>query len=515
MEKVKEPIINLLIKYWKYILLILIMVFAFFFMQNLDPGDNSLVIKSYQEQISEIQNNIFTIDSGAGSVSTDKVLISNTGDYYHLFFTIRATVNATTAEKSKIRLILAGDGGARQTLSDISVAQDGKIEAKDLTFKTNGSFSYFIIQRDDPNYDPIIKVGDISLSRLNCQSDQCLSGLASTIFGNSLGTKVTSEMDSDNDLLFKFGFGKAGVGQVFSAQSDNVSWVNLALDTVGTGGLGNYQLTLKKASLNSGNLTIDPTVLASFQFDPSDLDKYSTKKNTYRFPLASNLEKGQYYFLAIDNFAVKTNYFNSIRILGSCNNSSYPIAGAYIIGSNKTIGDLFFQIESAQPVIENGSKIPYNAVIEDLGQGNKLYRYKFSRSANDYLDIFGNSSSSNQLPYLDYISDAVSAPASGQASFSYKFDTLTAFDTFEIKYKQLGGYSVNTIGYYSFDDINWKKIQPQDPAGGGDWFGQSVVGDGKSTTLYLKFTYDQEDIGKSNKVFGVSDLGITGVIKQK
>src|SRR3989344_5189437 len=452
MIKAQKIITDFFIKNWRYIVVILLLCFAFFNMQNPNPNQIADIITPYADQILNLQNDSYIIASDQEYVSTKTVFNSNTGDYYRLFFQIKATNNTTIGpktNKSKVSVILAKDDGNRQVLSDVSVDQDGKIVTKEMVFKTNDRFSYLIFQRSDPNYDPEIEIDRIYLSRLACQNDQCLSALDQTILGNSSGIEIAPEMTSHNDNLYKFGNRKADFGQIFLAENDNLSAVNLALDTVGDGGLGDYQVTVKKARRDGSSFIVDPVVLASFRFKPSAMVKYSSDKNIYHFPLALDTAKGGYYFLAINNFQAQSNHFNSIRVLGSSDTTSYLAGGAYLSGSTRDYGDLFLRVESSQVVVHDGVNIPFNAIIEDIGQGTKQYRYKFNRSSGDYLDIFDKSFATTQSPYLDSAIGGVLALVSDRRVFSYKFDTLKPFKQIEFKYKQIGADFVNTLGYYS------------------------------------------------------------------
>jgi hypothetical protein len=200
-------------------------------------------------------------------------------------------------------------------------------------------------------------------------------------------------------------------------------------------------------------------------------------------------------------------------MLGTTDGNSYQAGQAQKIDNSHSYGDLYFEIGSAVQLTNDGQPILRNTRIEDLGNDDQLFSYKFSNSASDYLDIFSKNSDKTKQPYLDSVIGGISVPALSDNSFSYRFDTLKPFQTAKIQFQHVGGEYVNTLGYYSFDNQNWQQISVPPNSDDANQFSVILNGDNTSHVIYLKFTGDQNDIGKSVKLFGVKNLEVTGSTK--
>jgi hypothetical protein len=522
MKKKMQKIKQFLFRNWRYLTVIAILLFAFFFMRNLQPNEQSSQINELQLAIKNKDQSIYEIAPTGSSVTLDSLINTRSDDYYRLSFKIKARQvdslpgnqpDYDSSHLSNIDVILIGDSGTSQNIGHFSQQFGLYTSYEEVNFKTSGRFQDVLFRKSDPNDNALIQISSPLVTSLDCRTDSCVANLKPTIVGLKNGYVTNQNMTQKSDTIFKFNRGHQNFGQIFQASEDNIGAVNLSLSIIGSGGLGSYQLSLYKATKTGSSFTVNQPALSSYFFSTQDLSTRLIKNDVYRFPLASELTPGDYYFVGLNNDQVKYNIFNTLAMLGTTDGNSYQAGQAQKIDNSHSYGDLYFEIGSAVQLTNDGQPILRNTRIEDLGNDDQLFSYKFSNSASDYLDIFSKNSDKTKQPYLDSVIGGISVPALSDNSFSYRFDTLKPFQTAKIQFQQVGGDYVNTLGYYSFDNQNWQQISVPPNSDDANQFSVILNGDNTSHVIYLKFTGDQNDIGKSVKLFGVKNLEVTGSTK--
>jgi hypothetical protein len=159
----------------------------------------------------------------------------------------------------------------------------------------------------------------------------------------------------------------------------------------------------------------------------------------------------------------------------------------------------------------NNHNVLLNSIIEDLGQGQKSYNYEFSQSANDYLDIFDKGSKDSDQPYFDSGTNGISDTNTGDASFTYKFDTIWPFSNIKFSYNAGSVNYLDTLGFYSFDGVNWLPVSQISSEDGG-LFGETLTTDKNISQLFLKISPDKTDLNNNTNIFGIKNLQVSATL---
>jgi len=498
---------------YRHILLAIILMLIFFFGRNFELSDYEKIIKNASKKNNQDYRININSDESEKAVP---LLNSAPGDYYRLFFDIKSQANETDflsyeelTKETKLNLYLKSNLGRMILIKDITVPLTNQFVPIEATFSTDSNYQDLIFAKINQADQSAIEIKNLRLERLLCRDAECFNNLAPTINGRSRLT-LDQEMIQDREPIFKLNRRKQTYGQVFQSQSDNIAEVVLAIDKVGTGGAGCYQIKLQKAAKDGDGFRIDPIILASFYFEVVDLEDYMIFDNVYRFPLASELTKEEYYYLSLSNEENKFNLFNTLVLAGDSDADSYQNGGALLLGQQGTNGNLYFQTYTAPYQNWKGKRILGNATIEDLGQGVGRYTYQFSNSAYDYLDIWQKNlidPKKNRI-YFDNITRSISASDADGVDLIYRFEIIYPIKQASINVRQIEGEFSSVLIYYSLDQLHWIPLKPKNEADLKNEFEAVFSPEPQSSQIYLKVTRNEKANNHKVNLFGIDRLGI-------
>ena len=503
---------------WRYAVVVLIFVFAFFFMKNFvlnTDQDHARQIKNLEDKSENLQNQTHVISKDQSEARIENFLSSKKGDMYRISYQVQKTDLVAKVENdsvSKIEIALEDNSGNSKTLGTKEVMLDSQFRSQDFVFETDGGYRDLVFRRNDDNDRSQIEFKNVKISRLNCPSIGCAKTLTPTIYGDNYGISEDQAMLLNAEPIYKYDYSNKNFGQIFKPTANNITSVSLSFRIIGDGGSGSLIVNLSKATKDGDKFVVSEDRLSAFSFSMRDIAKYQIAQDIYSFPLSVYVDPAEYYFVGISNEKAESNFFHTIRMLGASDSASYPDGRAKLVGSNKTYGDLYFKTEHKSDYFVDNTLVLLNASIEDLG-GESTYSYSYSESANDFFDIFEMSEDAIARPYLDTGSKSITAQSFNDAFFTYKFDTLEPFKKIQISYEQISGHNINAVGYYSFDNMNWVKIEEVLPDNR-NAFVQNLDHEGTSQ-VFVKFTYDKNDIGKQNNIFGIRNLEVNATINGK
>jgi len=506
----------------RYLLIFFIFIFVLTTGKNLtqEPTDDSLV--NIVENLTKLEQGIYEISESESSLKIDDIGQLNRGDSFRIWFDLDFGNNVSNHSDSMINL------GSRDYGLDISLLNiygDKKL-LRTIDFKRNSNnktieivgiadnrYSNLLFEKRDIDYSGVIKISNFRINRLNVINESLLNQLKTSISGatdkdqiilESPSTKVGGGYDLDG--------GGGTIGQVFTAEDELVSAINLKIETIGSGGLGNYYLELREIEENGDTIKLSSQRLTYYFFSAEDLNELRYGSNSYHFPIGAKLKKGQKYFIGINTEAAQSNIFNCLKIFDSGPETSNSYGLRSKNGKSEKINNLYFQLYGAKYTYFGGELVLSGATIEDFGQGEGRYRYAATGSVTDFLDLFSvKSSTGSPIVYYDNVQRGISGKAQNNTEFIYKFDTVYPFRKMNIALSCYSGEAYESLLSYSYDNENWHQLDfeaDQFTLKKKNTLNQSIDGGDQISQVFIRVTYNPDSPETSIDLFGINDIEI-------
>lgn len=161
---------------------------------------------------------------------------------------------------------------------------------------------------------------------------------------------VNPEQIKDSNYFKQLEEPKMIMGQIFHSELKYITNISLSIDIVRQDAWRtdqNYVLELRSVSDNDGNLKISSKPLAETKFSLDDIENYRQTDGTFMFPIFTEIDPQQTYFIGINNDKVTVNKFNYLRLRGTFDNNEYKAGFVAIKHEKKAFfiaGDLYFKI---------------------------------------------------------------------------------------------------------------------------------------------------------------------------
>jgi len=424
-------------------------------------------------------------------------------------------------KKTRAKVYLSDEFDQSQEIKQIELQDDGDLQNNEIELCANADYQNLLFKKEQDNEVGAFEISNLVFYPLSIKKHN-FNNLISPIVGNTDFSNVVYRSmfgADDANSVFKFTRKNQIIGQIFIANADSISGVDLKLRFIRSGGSGHYLLDLKEVSNRDGRIQLVPDRIAYYYFDKKNIEQYlDTEKGVYHIPLAARLEIGKTYFIGINNEAVKFNYFNTLEIYGRSDSSNEEIIFSINDKTRKKRSALYFQVYGTDYTRMLGEKVLTGAKILDNGDGTGQYIYEQRGEFSDYLDLEQTTAIENEIYniFYDNVVGGVSGRARGDNKFVYKINTIYPFTIMKIEADQPGGGFTNSLVYYSFNNNDWLEIQsdsyklvdvlPEEE----NSFQELILGDGKTKTVYIKVTYDKNSTGNKNiQLFGLRNLRIT------
>ena len=501
-----------------FILILLVTVFGKN-MHTLTPEQQELNNQTYAQQ--KNATGIYDIPVDQTKYKTKNNLSIKKGQCGRIFFDLK---NIPFEDDSteliykniKIKISLSNDFGEEQALGSKELKNNGFSQSEEIDFCADADYQNLFLQSYENYRGSIFEISTLSFLPLSIKKTD-LNNLATPIVGATDFSRIVyqSGVEAKNaSKAVMFTRKNQEIGQVFVADSETISGVDLKLGFAGNGGMGNYILELKEAvEEKNKHVVISPDKIASYYFNQDSAEKSDISDHgSYHIPLAAHLEKGKSYFIGISNEEVEFNILNTLKIYGQGTKNEEKIVS--VVGKNTSIdaGTFYLKVYGADFVKSNGEKILTGTMIIDNGDGLGSYTYEQKNNFSDYLDLDQLISPQNGNIYFDPLHQSLSAIAKGDNAFIYKINTVKPFVKLEIEARQPGVGFVNSVLSYSFDQNNWHEIKSdwsKSLRGDKDRFQELISGDGTMKIIYLKVTYDKNDTKRRTyNIFGLKNLTI-------
>lgn len=431
----------------------------------------------------------------------------------------RLTFRKKSNKDEKIFLKLSALSGEEVLIGELNFNSSDKFQNQEILFSLPEGFDGLLFQKNNSGSGADIFIKEAQITKLNINNQEELAALKKTIIGE---TEINLEKENQpiaNDNFSQLKEKKTVLGQIFQASDEHITAVafNIDVNKSLNPGSRQYNLILRKIKHDKKNISFDGSTIASLNFSIDSMEKYRQKDGTFLFPLYGMLEKGEYYFIGLDNSAVEVGDKNYLEIKGNNNNDSYP-NGSAVIKKNENIyaidGDLYFKIYGVKFSEEGGEKILNGAKIEDLGKGLGKYSYE---TKGEFIDLLDLENASRETEFNED-SKVIAAEAKNKASFSYAVNTIYPISKMNFSATQLKtGWKKVKISY-SFNRENWIDL-PFSKNGKGkeeiQVFSFDIIPATQETkTVYFKITYDSNDKSKA-RYFALKNLRITADLKMK
>lgn len=501
-----------------YLLIFLIFTLVFVYGRNF--GDRESLFSDKSEQLARLSAGVYDLKN-SNELTIERVVNVSPGISYRLFFNLSAMLNQQgsrkSGEKLAVEVLLGNDLGDEKLLQTYNLSSGEKQLAIENIFSSDNYYQYLKIRKIDPDYQWLVTIFDISEFALDVKNQSEISSLKPSIKGiTDLNQQIQSNDAGGPDAEFKFSRKNQKIGQVFTADSNLISEIELKMEIIGTGGAGNYQAELHEHDPTNG---ISADRLAYYKFDAGHLvDRLASgsEKNSYRIPLVAKLVKGKQYVFLLNNLEVKFNPINTLKIYGYKRQHGDQKMLSVISGKQKEKSDsLYFKIFAPNYSETQSERILTGAVVQDLGSGRGFYTYKQHGDLTDFLDIFetSNHTSGQDNVFYDNILKGVSAKDLDGNWLTYKFNTIYLFSKFAISLESPGGDFTDSEVFYSFDNIAWEKIKPKErntaQSDAADKFEAVVFGDGQKKEIFLRVGYSENSSREKKDL--INHIGLFGI----
>lgn len=477
----------------KYIILAVLFVVFFMFGRHFDQVNSGVdpIIQLRQKEAANAQRGIYDVRQPQQPITIKAPDKYEQGDSARIFLDIETKDDILNQPYERrpmdFSIYLVSDYGEDQLIDSATLAVPTKIALREIRFTSQFDASKIIIRRNDTRTTGDLVVSNIRSFRLNA-SMSGFDTLLPTILGQTDVSKAVFQTAESFDGGFPLVFTRRQqfFGQIFSANSDRISSVDLALAWRGAGGSGDYLLELREV-LDSGAYS---DVLAQYFFNQGTINDNLIDQNIYRLPLAANLEKGKKYLISVDNDNVHFNLLNTLAI-GSPKTEESGVSPAIMSindGKGKSVSGMFIKVNGADCAKSGGSCVLNAAIVQDIGGGTGLYTYESIGEPTDFLDLYQY----DPKTFFDNLKGGIVDSTKKGASFSYKFDTIYPYKVIKITLNQDVKNAVKNQLSYSFDGQVWVPIEQNED---GNLTVEKTIKplSNKQTTLFVKVTYDPDN----------------------
>ena len=330
------------------------------------------------------------------------------------------------------------------------------------------------------------------------------NALVENHYGYSQPEKMVS-IDNNKQDYIRFWRKNQKVGEIFTADSDNLYGGEFKIRFQGIGGKGSYLIEVREIDDNN---KISGERLAYWYFNKRQLGLLGQiSEDTYFIPIVAKLEKGKKYYLGFSSAEVSNNWFNSVEIAfgGKIKKIKDPIDNSSISLHQKS-----HNLYSLKNKSYSGEELLFGSSIS-IVTGKKTYSYSQLGLPAEYLDIYRVEGERAKYSVLyDNVSGGIAGQLSKDTTIIYRFNTGINFNRAFVSFKEVAGGYCGVRAFWSYDDKNWQEIpgdnfsNPNNPTN----FKQSITGVGGSE-IFLKITYDPErHHNKKINLFGISDLSL-------
>lgn len=510
-------------EYNQYLIIFIIFVMAFVFGKNMDT------LTPEQKQLQKETIAQRKIDEGFYSVATQQkqYLLNNffsikKGQCGRLFFDLKDIFSNDSSinfplKNPNVKIYLSNNFNQTQELGTYQIMSERFAQNEKVEFCANADYSDLLFQKAEDSMESSFEISNVSFYSLSFGKRDFNNTLPSIVGNTNFRKTIFQSTISAEEatMASKFTRNNQMIGQTFVANSDAISGVDLKLEFIGVGGIGNYYLDLREVISQNGKITLSSNRMAYFCFDKDSADRdLKVHEGIYHIPLAANLEAGKSYFIGINNEGVKFNLLNTLNVYGNRIGSDQTKSITSI--NNKVSnqeGQLFLNIYGVDYIKIGNEKILTGTKILDNGDGTGQYLYEQRGDFSDYLDLYLATPNSNI--FYDSVQEGISGRVMDESTFIYKIDTIYPFLKMKIEAQQPGGDFIDSLVYYSFDNINWNEIKS-------DWtkentllqgdknkFQNLLQGDGQMKVVYIKVAYNKNE-GKEKPVqlFGLKKLKV-------
>lgn len=504
----------------KYIIVIILFLFLFIFGRHFGgTNDNNLeqLIVQKEKETENMEKGVYNIRLNDLSAKLEIPVNYKKDDSYRIFFNVD-TAYGRFADKLfesrpiDISVCLVSNYGEEQLIDNIKLAVPTKIISREIKFTSELDASKLIIKHNDSRTTGELTISNVRSYNLSL-GKAGLDGLKPTISGGSNTLNAVFGTAADNNFSGKFPFvftrKKQSIGQIFSSNYEQISSVDLALSWRGTGGSGNYLVELREVK-DGGHYS---DVLSHYYFNQETLQDNLIGANTYRIPLAANLEKGKKYIVCINNNNVTFNLINTLEV-GSTNSKDNELPKAIInVSDKKTNLDrpLFLKINEWNWFKFEGDRVLNGAIIQDLGNGVGQYSYESIGESTDFLDL----DRSDPYTLFDNSVNGIITPAKEGNSFYYKFNTVYPYRIMKVILNQdIPGVSKDLLSY-SYDGESWTPINQNK---NGDLTVEQTIKplSDQQTILYIKVACNSDDAKYKKSInFGIKSIKVQALIAFK
>lgn len=453
------------------------------------------------------------------SLTKNNVLQTEPGGYYRLLYDVQSSelLDKSSDQTVTLSVYLVSDFDNKQLIDTITLKNGQKTYNRETVFASKESSSGLYFEKSSFDFSSDIAIVNIRSNHLNIRTDAEAANLHKLIVGQTTD-EVTQEDKTPVADRYILRGKKENVGRVFEAKSDYISGVDLKLNFIGDGGYGDYLVELRE--IEEGSVPKISGVLGLYYFTKGSAEaNLKVSSSTYHFPLAATLTKGKRYFLSLNNERVKTNYFNTIEILGSGRNGAAGDRSLVFGGGQyqKEIGNLYFKIFNPISNYVNNERIPRGEIIQDIGSGESIYDYRQTGQPSDALDIFSIENGDKYSVHYDNNYNGIITETANNVAFIYKFDGLSPIKNAKISLNGIQQGAVNCLVSYSLDDKNWEDIPVKkfnfDETG---TFVKMLGVNEKVSAIYLKITYDPQDLKfRTSRIFGIQNLDVHMILKNR
>ncbi len=468
-------------EHFRYAIVLVIFVCAFLLHSHLNDGKkkllggcagNSCAVPTKNSTLSDEKPEVFVPD----------IIISKPGHYYRLV--IGGSVNHETA----LTVSVSNSATLEQKeIGTLDIGQGEEFFREEFVFETERKYNGLVLQKKDKADGTDVLVKDLKITQLNIKNDREVASLRQSILGRSPLNKVSIEQLESDVEFSQLKKNSTVFGQVFRAESDNISGVVFDIDVVKSDNRSGkkYKLELRKVTLDGDMFIMQRGLIANFDFKVNEIESYRQSDGKVRFPIYSMLEKGQYYFIGINNKNIDVNSQNYLIMKGSTNNQysdGASIEKKYKDSLYIANGDVYFKIYSAELERYRNERVLLGMLLEDLGGGLGSYVYKSLGYPEEIFDLL---SFSKDISFNEEKKILFGNASDVDSYFEYRFDTKYPFKQFRVRASQPDSNWGAVRLFYSYDRVDWKELE-YDDSDGLQNYSMKTKSTFPNKTLYLK-----------------------------
>lgn len=494
-----DKTISFLRKNLRFLFVCFVFLLAFFYHYFIIPPEASKGSKVSKEKVQIVQPDL---DVKRPEKIYPHILQSQAGDV----FRIGVFVSTKNAENIEI----FAESGLNEVLKigewNLEPSENG--EYKELFFSAPGRYENIIIrlqkneERDtavsEQNKTTIHKKWDDSavyirsffVSRVEIGDISESHNLAPTVFGiSSLKRDVLlREEDASKDAKEQNNLTE----WVFQSSGDFLQALEFSGKKVGSG-RQEYVFSLRRYFPDKKEKEGELLHTAAFVLDA--LDDLLVATGNYRMQFPFPLIQGEWYKVTFIKTPSKDrdNFFT----IG-------PLETDIEDDSDAPAGDLTL-LTGERLRTKNDASFPDGAKLEDLGK-NLSYSFSLQGTPLDFTNIFDARGS---ITY-DAKKHLVTGGQKNREYFIYKFDLPYPFDRFVLEAMEESNDEKEIKLEYSFDNAFWREIAFTQEKGDPQKFLLTLLGDGKSRTVYVRVSYNGAE--KKSGFFALKTLNVTASI---